>query len=83
MSKNMSLRVYADEDTDLGAKGFMSELDYEIVDVTGVLTAEIEKVFDSRPFEAIVEIEYDETVTNEEQLRMNVASFAFVHNAQS
>jgi len=82
MTDKVELRVYCQEDVDMTAQEFEVELDYEIVDISGVVSMDVDRLFESKPFEAIVTVEFDETVTTEEEIKFAVSSLSAVHNAK-
>lgn len=82
MANPTSVRVYCNEDTELTADEFGSEIEFEVSEMDAVLSVEVERVFENTPFEAALEVDYDETVASREEVVYDISTLDFVHNAQ-
>lgn len=84
MSNPANLRVYYDEDIDsLDEDDITEQLENEISGINGVTEVNVENVFTSRPYEAVVEVYFDEVDISSSELEQEVSSFSFLHNASA
>lgn len=78
----ITIRVYYDEEENRENEyEVMEELETTLDTIDGVLDIEINVVFMLTPIEAEVEIEFDESVMDSDELRFEIASQPFIHNA--
>lgn len=79
---DITLTVHADEDTDLTADEFASEVEFEVANIEGVESVTVDNVFDSTPYRVELSVGYDSLVTDEDAVTYEASTLSFVHNAQ-
>lgn len=78
-----TVRVYYDEDVDRTEDDIREELVTDIfANMEHVTDISVEQVFTSTSDEAIVEVEYDGTEIDSEELIHNISTLPYVHNAK-
>lgn len=82
MPNPATLRVYYDEDAeDMSEREIQTQLEEAIENIDGVNNVHVGAIFTNRPYEAVVDIEFDETDLSSDELEHQISSFDFLHNA--
>lgn len=82
MSNPTEMRVYYDEDiSGMSEDEIESQLNQDINEVEGIISAEVTQVFTSRPYEAIVRVNFDGMETSGPEVQQEVSLFDFLDKA--
>lgn len=78
-----TVRIYYDEDVDRTEDDIREELVTDIfANMEHVTDISVERVFTGESDEAIVELEFDGTGINSEELILDISTLPYVHNAR-
>lgn len=77
-----TVRVYYDEDVERENEDeIREELANDLQFVDGVVYASVEIVYTGRPYEALIEVEYDEAEVSRDTVLYNISALEYLHNA--
>lgn len=82
MSNPANMRVYYDEDINgMTQDEISSQLEAEISEIEGIMSVDVERVFQSRPYEAVVVVEFDGMKTFGAEVQQKVSLLEFLDKA--